>query len=84
MDHLTQDVVLNEEPNFSDDKDVVPNIMKVKPVPRRFVTEFDSSGNCFLQFGFGSGENLTTDLVADPANVVLDIHRKKPYYGRQL
>ena len=76
VDHLTQDVVLNEEPNFSDDKDVVPNIMKVKPVPRRFVTEFDSSGNCFLQFGFGSGENLTTDLVADPANVVLDIHGK--------
>tara|TARA_Y100000592_G_scaffold56027_3_gene88132 strand:+ start:18046 stop:19839 length:1794 start_codon:yes stop_codon:yes gene_type:complete len=76
VEHLTQDVVLSEEPNFSDDKDVVPNIMKIKPVPRRFVTEFDESGNCFLQFGFGSAENLTTDVVADPADVVLDTHGK--------
>jgi len=74
VEHLTQDVVLSAEQNFDDDKDVVPSIMKVNPVPRRFVTEFDESGNCFLQFGFGSAENLTTDTVADPADVVLNTH----------
>jgi len=74
VEHLTQDVVLSAEQNFDDDKDVVPNIMKVKPVPRRFVTEFDESGNCFIQFGYGSADNLTTDVVADPADVVLNTH----------
>ena len=74
VEHLTQDVVLSAEQNFDDDKDVVPSIMKIKPVPRRFITEFDESGNCFLQFGYGSADNLTTDVVADPADVVLDAH----------
>jgi hypothetical protein len=74
VEHLTQDVVLSAEQNFDDDKDVAASIMKVKPVPRRFVTEFDESGNCFLQFGYGSADNLTTDVVADPADVVLDAH----------
>ena len=73
VDHLTQDIVLSENRNFASDRDVTPSIMKAKPVPRRFVTEFDENGNCFLQFGFGSEENLTTDLVADPADIVLDV-----------
>jgi hypothetical protein len=77
VEHLSQDIVLEEAPNYSSSKDVVQNIMKVRPVARRYVTEFDQNGNCFLQFGFGSAGNLTTELIADPADVVLDVTGRK-------
>lgn len=73
VDYLTQDIVLLKEPNRGTNRDAVPFIMKTKPCPRRFVTEFDSEGNTFLQFGYGSSDNLTGDLLASPADVVLDV-----------
>jgi len=33
-------------------------------------------GNTHLQFGYGSEENLTEDLIADPADVVLDMNAR--------
>ena len=74
VDYLSQDTVFTQESNYESDKDVVPYIMKVKPVPRRFVTEFDAAGNCFLQFGYGSAENVTKDLIVDPADVVMNMN----------
>ena len=73
VDYLTQDVIISKEPNRGTNRDLVPFIMKTKPCPRRFVTEFDTNGNVFLQFGYGSAENLTGDLIANPADVVLDV-----------
>ncbi len=73
VDYLTQDVVVRKEPNRGSNRDLVPFIAKTKPVPRRFVTEFDSDGNAEIQFGYGSTDNLTGDLIADPADVVLDM-----------
>ncbi len=73
VDYLTQDIVLSKEPNRGTNRDLVPFIMKTKPCPRRFVTEFDSEGNAFLQFGYGSADNITGDLIASPADVVLDV-----------
>mgnify|MGYP003640657875 FL=1 len=73
VDYLTQDVVLSKEPNRGTNRDLVPFIMKTKPCPRRFVTEFDTNDNAFLQFGYGSADNLTGDLIANPADVVLDV-----------
>ena len=74
VDYLSQDTVFKQESNYESDKDVVPYILKVMPVPRRFVTEFDAAGNCFLQFGYGSAENVTKDLIVDPADVVMDMN----------
>ena len=73
VDYLTQDVVLVKEPNRGTNRDLVPFVMKTKPVPRRFVNEFDTDGNSYIQFGYGSADNLTGDLIADPADVVLDV-----------
>ena len=73
VDYLTQDIVLSKEPNRGTNRDLVPFIMKTKPCPRRFVTEFDTEGTAFLQFGYGSSDNLTGDLLASPADVVLDM-----------
>jgi len=83
VEHLSQDVVLSQVPNNdSTTRSTVPYNMRTKPVPRRFVTEFDTSGNTFIQFGYGSAENLTSNLIADPADVVLDVN-SKPYVTDQ-
>tara|TARA_R100000734_G_C3319026_1_gene114069 strand:+ start:2274 stop:4067 length:1794 start_codon:yes stop_codon:yes gene_type:complete len=73
VDYLTQDVIVQEFQNTSDNRQAVPFIMKLKPVPRRFVTEFTVEGETFVQFGYGSEENITTDVVADPSDVILDV-----------
>lgn len=73
VDFLTQDVIVKEFQNTSSNRQVVPFIMKLQPVPRRFVTEFTADGDTFIQFGYGSEDNLTTDVIADPADVVLDV-----------
>lgn len=73
VENLTQDVVLTAIPNKGSSRENVPNTLKVMPVPRRFVVEYDSQGETSLQFGYGSEDNLTGDLVADPADVVLQV-----------
>ena len=73
VENLTQDVVVQEVPNYESTRTAVPYIMRLKPVPRRFVVEYDSNGDAFLQFGYGSAANLTGDVIADPSDVVLDV-----------
>ena len=73
VEYLTQDVVIQEIPNYESTRTAVPYILRLKPVPRRFVVEYDANGQASLQFGYGSSANLTGDLVADPADVVLDV-----------
>ncbi len=83
VEHLSQDIVLSQVPNNdSTTRSTVPYNIRTKPVPRRFVTEYDTSGNTFIQFGYGSSENLTSNLIADPADVVLDVN-SKPYVTDQ-
>ena len=76
VDFLTQDVIVKEYQNTSSDRETVPYIMKLRPVPRRFVTEHTPGGDTFIQFGYGSEENITTDIIADPADVVLNVKGK--------
>ena len=71
--YLSQNVVYEQIVNNASDKSVVPYNLRIRPVPRRFMSDF-VDGEVFLQFGFGSEGNLTGDLVADPADVVLDVH----------
>ena len=73
VDFLTQDVIIQEFKNTTSARIAVPYIMKIKPVPRRFVTEHTSQGETFIQFGYGSANNLTGNVVADPSDVVLDV-----------
>lgn len=79
VDYLTQDTVyipvrnnnvdlttqvLNTEPLFS---------LKQLPVPRRFITESNTDG-FFIQFGHGSEDNLTTEVISDPSKVAMNLH----------
>lgn len=44
-----------------------------KAVPRRFITESTQEG-FFIQFGFGSEANMTSEVVSDPSKVAMDLH----------
>jgi hypothetical protein len=75
VDHLSQDVVYINTTNPNALSDGIPQIIKPKIVPRRFVVEQDSDGT-FLQFGYGTDEeNVTTD-IADPSQVALKMSGK--------
>ena len=76
VDYLSQDVIYRQynNPN-SDESEDSPMIMKPVIVPRRFVVE-KSSLQTFLQFGFGSEEDIRSDIIADPSQVVLSMTGK--------
>jgi hypothetical protein len=76
VDHLSQNVVYKEfsNPNFSTDN--TPSILKPVVVARRFTVERDALNSVFIQFGYGSDEDIDINAVADPSNVIIDSHGK--------
>lgn len=76
VDYLSQDVIYKEFTNPDDAHlNVAPKILKPVVVPRRFIVEREYN-ETFLQFGYGSESDDTSDKVVDPANVLLDLHGK--------
>ena len=68
---LGQDTVYEDQTNTATDKNVVPSILRLKKVPRRFVTRLTSQGTLQIQFGAGVNTNVSDDEVflPDPTNV---------------
>ena len=72
VEHLAQDVIYREIPNTdSSTRDATPMLLKPTAVPRRFVVE-RNRGETYMQFGYGSEEDIKIDKVVDPTNIVLD------------
>ena len=72
VDNLSQNIIFKALRNTSATRATVPNILKAVPVVRRFVTEYDGAST-YLQFGYGSGTELISDAINDPANIILDL-----------
>ena len=66
---LGQDTIFIEETNSNTDSNLVPNLIKLKRVPKRFVTRFNSSGQLQIQFGAGTNDSNDTEFTPDPTNV---------------
>jgi hypothetical protein len=68
---LGQDTIYEDQTNTATDKNLVPSILRLKKVPRRFVTRLTSQGNLQIQFGAGVNTSVSTDEVflPDPTNV---------------
>ena len=76
VDYLSQDVVFRAVSNRdTSTNEEVPNLLRPFVVPRRFVVERERV-RTFLQFGFGSENDIKSDPLIDPAEVVLDIFGK--------
>ena len=76
VDYLSQDVIFKAVTNrdtSSNDKAV--SLLKPVVVPRRFVVERERR-HTFLQFGFGSEREVTTNPLIDPATTILDFHAR--------
>jgi hypothetical protein len=68
---LGQDTIYETQSNTATDKNTVPSILRLKKVPRRFVTRLTSQGNLQIQFGAGINNSASDDEVflPDPTNV---------------
>ena len=68
---LGQDTIYEDQTNTATDKNVVPSILRLKKVPRRFVTRLTSQGNLQIQFGAGVNTSVSDDeiFLPDPTNV---------------
>jgi len=76
VDYLSQDTVFRSVVNKDDStRERIPNIMVATSVPRRFMT-MKKNNVVTLKFGYGSENNLKTDNLSHPANVVLKMHGK--------
>ena len=76
VNYLTQDVVYVPILNNQSDLKTVPNILKPISVPRRFIVEHQSD-TTFLQFGYGTNENV--QQILDPTSVILNIFGKNHF-----
>jgi len=75
VENLSQDTIYKSVTNASEDKERVPSVLKPVPVPRRFTTEY-TNGVTYLQFGYGSEESLTNEVISDPSKVIMEMHAK--------
>ena len=73
VDHLAQEIVYKPLRNTGADKDTVASILKAVPVTRRFVLERTGT-RAYLQFGYGSSDQLTNESVVDPSKILLKLH----------
>ena len=73
VDNLSQNTIYIPVANKNDDRYTTPSIMVPVIVPRRFVLERERD-RTFLQFGYGSDSETSTDSVADPTDVLMDLH----------
>ena len=77
--NLAQESVYNtirntntNDPNFVSDPEV-PYLLELKAVQRRFATRFITSGSLQLQFGAGSTNSTTEEIIPNPDNVGLGL-----------
>ena len=81
VDYLAQDTIFDEQTNtFNNDSTLytdrqsTPYLMKIKTVPRRFVSRFTSDTNLEIQFGAGTLTKSDEDIVPNPNNIGLGIN----------
>jgi len=76
VDYLSQNVLYKPILNMSKTEENAPTVL-LKPffVPRRYVVE-QGQQKTFIQFGYGSDQELTSESIKDPVKVVLQKHGK--------
>lgn len=66
---LGQDTIFVDETNSGINASETPYLLKLKKVPRRFVSRFLSSGFLEVQFGAGINDTDDSEILPDPTNV---------------
>jgi hypothetical protein len=78
--YLAQDIVFDEVENIASNDPALhgfnqqtPYLLKVKKVPRRFVSRVRSSNHLEIQFGAGNSDNSDNEILPNPDNIGLGI-----------
>lgn len=80
VDYLPQEVVFNATTNDGSDSRVVPYVLKLKAVPRRFITDMDPVTNkTTLIFGSGDGVNFDDELIPNVSDFALPISGRQSF-----
>ena len=76
VDYLGQDTVFEESPNtdeysikYSAFSNETPALLKMKKVPKRYITRITDDGEIAVQFGAGVSANADEELLPNPDNV---------------
>lgn len=77
VDNLVEDVVFEGVRNSSIDSLDVPYVLKIKSVPKRFISRVDpKTGTTSIIFGNGKSEDIGSSTVPDPSLISLDMKGK--------
>jgi hypothetical protein len=80
VDYLARDMVFSSDTNSEDDNDVVPSVMKLVSVPRRFIIDRDpTTSKSSLIFGSGDGLNFDDELVPNLADLALPLPGRRTF-----
>jgi hypothetical protein len=78
--YLAQDTIFDEtlnivsnEPNYADENDNARFMLRLKRVPRRFISRFDDDNNLTLEFGSGVTSVPDETIIPNPDNVGLGL-----------
>ena len=75
VDYLSQDVIFKSVANREASRNRAVSLLKPLVVPRRFIVERQRE-KTFVQFGFGSEKDITSDPLIDPATTALNFHAR--------
>ena len=75
---LGQDTIFVEEKNIGDDKHLTPNVLRLKKVPRRFITRLTSTGVLQVQFGSGISTEDNEEFLPDPNTIAYQTRSELP------
>jgi len=81
VDYLAQDTIFDEQINTQandsvlyTDKQSAPYLMRIKKVPRRFISRFTSNTNLEIQFGAGTLSVNDEIVIPNPNNIGIGIN----------
>jgi hypothetical protein len=75
VEYLSQNIIYRPVTNTGANSNSVPNLLKPFVAMRRFVVEREFGRN-FLQFGYGSEDNLSNEGFLNPDDVALERHAR--------
>lgn len=77
VDYLAQDAIFEAVRNAAADSEDVPYVLRLKPVPRRFIKKVSpTTGKTTLVFGSGKASEIGQPIVPDVSQLALDLKGK--------
>jgi hypothetical protein len=85
VNYLAQETVFDQTTNVNDDNSIVPYVLRLKTVPRRFISDRDPTTNkTSIIFGSGDGISFDDELVPNLADLSLPLAGRRTFSSFSL